>query len=84
MQPTANVATGTVTTGWEILNNPWNSAPDQGSGTTQESVFSGLYGADRNYNQVLDRGPVPRSVRLRAQLVARFNFYDPRVQAILR
>jgi type II secretory pathway pseudopilin PulG len=59
-------------------------APDQGSGISNKSVFSGLYGADRNFNRVLDRGPVPKSVRLRATLVSRFNFYDPRVTAVIR
>jgi hypothetical protein len=47
-------------------------------------VFSGCWGADRNFNGKLDRGPVPKAVRLRAQLVARFNFYDMRVPAIIR
>jgi hypothetical protein len=71
----------------EMLNTPgiWGYPyPDQGSDVPHVSVFNGLYGADRNFNQTLDRGPVPRSVRIRAQLVARFNFYDPRVPAVLR
>jgi len=44
-----------------------------------KTVFSGLYGADRNGNQLLDRGTLPSSVRLRATEVARFNYYDPRL-----
>ena len=57
---------------------------DQNNPTLARQVFSGLYGADRNYNHKLDRGPVPRSVRLRAVEIARFNFYDPRVQVTTR
>jgi hypothetical protein len=81
---------------WEMLNTPnlWGYPnPDQcanqswlnppKSDTVAGMVFNGLYGADRNFNKILDRGPVPKSVRLRAQLVARFNYYDPRVPAIL-
>jgi len=47
-------------------------------------VFGGRYGADRNFNRVLDRGPLKPSVRLYATQVARFNFYDPRVPAVVR
>ncbi|MBA3936721.1 MAG: hypothetical protein H0X38_04610 [Planctomycetes bacterium] len=69
----------------ELLNNMSNSyPPDQGSSANAKSVFSGLYGGDRNFNKVLDRGPVPRSVRLRAIPVGRFNYYDPRLTAIVR
>ncbi len=32
----------------------------------------------------LDRGPVPKSVRMRAATVSRFNFYDPRLSLINR
>lgn len=48
------------------------------------AIFSGLFGADRNWNQILDRGPIPASVRLRAIEVARFNCYDPRLVVTLR
>lgn len=47
-------------------------------------VFSGMYGADRNFNYHLDRGPLPTSARVRAVLVGRYNFYDGRVQGPLR
>ncbi len=70
-------------------------------------IFSGMYGADRNFNGTrtgfdvgnsdvnrrndiikiygkLDRGPVPKSVRMRATMVGRFNFYDPRVPLVIR
>jgi len=47
-------------------------------------AFVGAYGADRNFNGRLDRGPLLRSTRLRAVEVARFNFYDLRVHAQLR
>jgi hypothetical protein len=42
------------------------------------------HGADRNGNRTLDRGPVPQSTRLRATLLARYNFYDPRLTLRLR
>jgi hypothetical protein len=82
---------------WEMMNTPniWGyPPPDQGANqswlsppkldSTADCVFNGLYGADRNFNQKLDRGPLPKSVRIRAQLVGRFNYYDPRVPAITR
>ena len=63
-------------------------------------IFSGMYGADRNFNGTmtdndstgsigkiygkLDRGPVPKSVRMRAVLVGRFNYYDPRLPMVIR
>jgi hypothetical protein len=61
-----------------------NSPPDYGPPTAAASpkppeVFCGRFGADRNGNDRLDRGPVPGSVRLRAIGVARFNYYDLRV-----
>jgi hypothetical protein len=46
--------------------------------------FLGRWGADRNFNGVLDRGPLPRSIRLRAAEVSRYNFYDPRLTLKLR
>lgn len=65
-----------------VLND--GGAPDRGSGMDNREIFNGMFGADRNYNRILDRGPVPKSVRMRAVLVARFNFYDPRIPAMLR
>ena len=61
-----------------------NSPPDYGPPTAGEepappAIFGGAFGADRNGNDVLDRGPVPRSVRMRALTVARYNFYDTRL-----
>ena len=32
----------------------------------------------------LDRGPVPKSVRMRATLIGRFNYYDPRLPMVIR
>lgn len=77
-------ATGANVEDIMVLNNPWTYYPDQGPDVEKRKTFTGVYGADRNYNKKLDRGTVPKSVRLRAQVVARFNFYDPRVQAIMR
>ena len=48
------------------------------------NVLTGQYGADRNHNYLLDRGPLPKSVRQKAQTVARFQFYDPRIPVLLR
>jgi hypothetical protein len=48
------------------------------------SVLYSQYGADRNGNRTLDRGPVQQSTRLRATLLARYNFYDPRLTLRLR
>jgi hypothetical protein len=90
LQSMTALPTGTAASpgnGMEMGNTPgiWGYPyPDQGSDVPHVSVFNGLYGADRNFNQILDRGPVPVSVRLRAQQVARFNFYDPRVPAVMR
>jgi hypothetical protein len=67
-----------------VLNRPWTNYPDKGPEVEKRETFNGLYGADRNFNKLLDRGKVPRSVRLRAVEVARFNFYDPRVPAVVR
>jgi len=47
-------------------------------------LFNGMYGADRNFNGKLDRGPLSKAVRLRAVLLARFNYYDLRVPAPIR
>lgn len=47
-------------------------------------IFSGLHGADRNNNGLLDRGPVPTAVRLRATTVLRLNVYDPRLPHAFR
>ncbi len=47
-------------------------------------VFGGHHGADRNFNRLLDRGPLPTSSRMRAATIARFNYYDGRVHQCLR
>jgi hypothetical protein len=65
--------------------NDWNGpTPHLDQGTGGAAVFSGLYGADRNANGRFDRGSVPASVRMRALPVARFNYYDLRVPAVIR
>jgi len=63
--------------------NP-DQLPNDKTNLTPRKVFAGLYGADRNVNGVLDRGPVPASTRLRASLVARFNVYNPRLPLTMR
>ncbi len=86
------LATGANVKDYMVLNNAfdnvtgegWRDYPDKGPSLESRKVFNGLYGADRNFNYQLDRGPVPKSVRMRATTITRFNYYDPRVQAILR
>ncbi len=72
----SDITTSLMTLGGAGLGN------DQGGGA--RTVQLGIYGADRNHNYQLDRGPVPQSVRMRAAQVARFNFYDPRLPITLR
>jgi hypothetical protein len=78
----AGVASGTDVTGKIVLNQGVYGDPPPPD--MDFSIFSGLYGADRNFNHHLDRGPVPASVRMHASSVARFNFYDLRVQCVIR
>ena len=61
-----------------------NNTTDQGLNPINMQRFLGQWGADRNANQTLDRGTVPRSVRMRAVTVARFNYYDMRVHGAIR
>ncbi len=49
-----------------------------------KNITFGLYGADRNFNKILDRGPLKTNVRLRASSVGRFLYYDPRIPVSLR
>jgi hypothetical protein len=81
-----SLPTGSSVSGMIVGAEPGaNTSADQyGRNPAALSIFSGLYGADRNFNGRLDRGPVPRSVRLHAQTVARFNFYDLRLPAAIR
>ncbi|MBA3848264.1 MAG: hypothetical protein H0X45_16665, partial [Planctomycetes bacterium] len=68
-----------------VLNNGrWGWTPDAGSSPQARSVFNGEFGADRNFNGLLDRGPMPTTARMRALTVARFNYYDLRVPFALR
>ncbi len=78
----ANLVTGSNVESMMVLND--GGVPDRGPGTGSREIFNGIFGSDRNFNRKLDRGHVPRSVRMRATSVARFNFYDPRAQATLR
>jgi hypothetical protein len=67
-----------------------NRARDQGYAANRpgddnpRSVFSGIWGADRNNNFKLDRGPLKASVRLRATTIVRYNVYDPRLPLTFR
>ncbi len=70
---------------WRSAGSPLVESPDQPIGAWTSTmieagrILTGAYGADRNGNRLLDRGPVPTTQRMRATQVARFNFYDPRV-----
>lgn len=76
-------ATGADVRSRRILNRD-GEGNDKGTSSDNINRFLGLWGADRNFNGRLDRGSVPRSVRMRATSVARFNYYDPRLTLKLR
>ena len=76
----SGISTGTILAKNQIVGP--NEGGDEGLGAIK--VLLGTYGADRNHNYVLDRGPLPKSVRQRAQTIARFQFYDPRIPVSLR
>jgi hypothetical protein len=70
----------TSTASRQTLNSPPDfGPPSAGENPAPPAIFAGAFGADRNGNDVLDRGPVPRSVRLRGTTVARYNFFDTRL-----
>ncbi len=66
-----------------VLNND-GFGKDAGSSVSNKNIFLGLYGADRNFDGILDRGLLKKSIRLRASTVARYNFYDPRLTVVFR
>jgi hypothetical protein len=75
---------GGLTAGSDVSNLLMGASTGADHGGGSRTVQLGIYGADRNRNYHLDRGPVPRSVRMRAVQVARFTFYDPRIPITLR
>jgi hypothetical protein len=90
-KPTGADVAGDMLLNWHPGNSGQYWTPDEGVGTPlgagfgdARRVFSGGFGADRNMNLRLDRGPLPPSARLRAIEVARFNYYDPRVPDMIR
>lgn len=78
----SSFTTGSDVTSALMVAGGASTSSDQGGGA--RTVQLGIYGADRNRNYKLDRGPVPKSVRMRANQVARFTFYDPRLPITLR
>jgi hypothetical protein len=79
-----NMLTGSDVSAMRILSGD-GEGNDKYDGTTNSiSKFLGLWGADRNFNGKLDRGPIPPSIRLRALLVSRYNYYDPRLTLKLK
>lgn len=79
-----SVSTKAIHPGVHGVDDFGSYTADQGLGPNEISRFMGRWGADRNANQKLDRGQVPKSVRLRAVTVARFNYCDLRVPATIR
>ena len=77
-------ATGTAATPIGLGNAGNGGLDTMVQGIGNAALFNGVYGADRNFNGVLDRGPLSRAVRLRAVLLGRFNYYDLRVPAPIR
>ncbi len=76
----AGIATGANVTADLVLNQTdHNNAPDR-----DPTVFRGRYGADRDFDRRLGRGPLPATTRLRAVSVARFQVYDPRLPFTIR
>lgn len=86
LAPTSAEPTGTDMSDHLFKPGTMYHPPDfgpPGKGSFVE-VFNGRYGADRNGNRRLDRGHLTRSVRLRAQQVARVMYYDARVPVKIR
>ena len=67
---------GAVTRGWRDADNL--------IGGGFMGTWLGQHGLDANGNGVIDRGTVPKSMRMRATVVARFNFYDQRTWQSVR
>jgi hypothetical protein len=82
--PVQGMATGADVSGLRILSGDGEGHDKYDGSAASSARFLGLYGADRNFNGKLDRGTVPASVRLRATLVSRYNFYDPRLTLKLK
>ena len=78
------LSTGTDVSTRRILNQDGHGGTDKGLSVDSRQRFLAAWGADRNFNGKLDRGPVPTSVRMRATAVARYNFSDPRLTLVLR
>jgi hypothetical protein len=79
---TQNIST--LPTGSPVAAHMINGGNNDTGNAAALNVLNGIYGADRNHNYTLDRGPQSRSVSLHATLIARFNFYDPRIPITLR
>lgn len=86
--PVENAWAGSPLVGNPEMKRCWTSADRQtvlrgdlryNSTWTRESIDTllGHWGADRNLNQRLDRGPTAPQARIRATSIARFLYYDP-------
>ncbi|HYE04015.1 MAG TPA: hypothetical protein VEL07_00730 [Planctomycetota bacterium] len=87
IEPVAALPTGADVAALRVgsmFNGSIGGDDDRGSTPAARSVFVGRWGADRDADGVLDRGPLPPSVRLRATTVGGFVFYDPRVPLTVR
>jgi len=86
-QDVPSLPTGADVAPWTLGLSGYEQDRGRGDVANRDSppwIFSGLHGADRNFNQRLDRGPLPASSRMRASTIARFNYYDGRVHQCLR
>jgi hypothetical protein len=66
----SRVANGRIDCHIEYFDEP---AANQ---TDRKAFMLGIHGADRNGSGAFERGPVPKSVRMKAIVISRFNFYD--------
>ena len=76
---TTGVAGFTVKTLWRGVTTTTDKASAGAlRGDTSMRPWLGAWGLDANGNGEVNQGPIPKSMRMRASVVARFNFYDQR------
>lgn len=79
--PGSSVIGKTVGDDFQQTVPDWKALPEDFSNPL---VRTGAHGADRNNNLVYDRGPVKQHIRLRATEIVRFNYYDQRLNLLIR
>lgn len=73
--------------GWASTYGDGSPCPAYPDGKTRWNgrlIFSGCFGGDRNGDRMMTRGPLAKSIRLKAVEVGRFAYYDPRLSLNLR